>query len=176
LLLHLAQGRNGSKIPLSKCVGSPDERFVDIGEHLDCSEIKFDEVLVDVKLNERLFSGIEWPNEFRDIRPDITIHRPQLKRTTLIENKTVGANLEDQLDRYHQVKRHLNKEGWSAEFLLLISFGYEIRREWKAIEESETKLVLWEDVLHVMDSIEFFRSIIGSSLKPYYERLVKVGV
>jgi hypothetical protein len=170
LVLHLARGKDNFKIPLKKCVGSPKESFNSLGEYLDCSDVKFEEVLVDAKLNQRLFPDL--PNEFRDIRPDIMIHRPKLKRIALIENKTVGADLGEQLDRYHEVKAHLSKEGWSVEFFLLISSGYEIRREWGAIEKTETKLILWEDVLRIMDSIEFFRSTIGVSLKPYYEKWV----
>jgi|SRR5579864_4774320 len=174
LVLHLAQGGNTSKIPLCKYVGSLGEGFIDLGEYLDCSDTKFDEVLVDAKLNNELFGIDEWPNEFSGIRPDVLFHRPKLKRTTLIENKTVGANLDRQLDRYHKIKRYLDKNGWSAEFLLLISLGYETERVWKAVEESETKLILWEDVLRVMDSIEFFRSILPSPMKPYYEKLATV--
>lgn len=170
LVLHLARRENPPKIPLRKCVGSPKESFNFLGEYLDCSDAKFDEVLVDAKLTQELFSGIDWPDEFRDIRPDIMIHRPKLGRITLIENKTVGANLGEQLDRYHEVKEHLSKEGWSVEFFLLISSGYETRKEWRAVEKTETKLILWEDVLRIMDSIEFFRSIIGAPLKSYYEK------
>ncbi|MFZ0465540.1 MAG: hypothetical protein WBE20_10975 [Candidatus Acidiferrales bacterium] len=170
LLLHLARGEDNFKIPLKKCVGSPEESFNSLGEYFDCSDVKFEEVLVDAKLNPKTFPDL--PSEFRDIRPDIMIHRPKLKRIALIENKTVGADLGEQLDRYHEVKAHLSKEGWSAEFFLLISSGYEIRREWRAVEKTETKLILWEDVLRIMDSIEFFRSIIGVSLKPYYEKWV----
>lgn len=169
LVLHLARADN-PKIPLRKCVGSPKESFNFLGEYLDCSDVKFDEVLVDAKLTQRLFPGIAWPNEFRDTRPDIMIHRPKLKRITLIENKTVGANLGEQLDRYYEVKEHLSKEGWSVEFFLLISSGYENRREWRAVEKTETKLILWEDVLRIMDSTDFFRPIIGASLEPYYKK------
>lgn len=126
LLLHLARGEDNFKIPLKKCVGSPEESFNSLGEYFDCSDVKFEEVLVDAKLNPKTFPDL--PSEFRDIRPDIMIHRPKLKRIALIENKTVGADLGEQLDRYHEVKAHLSKEGWSAKFFLLISSGYEIRR------------------------------------------------
>lgn len=173
LILFLARDPNRPKIPLSRCVGAPNERFLDAKEYLDCDDIQFDELLVDARLSQKLFEGALWPNEFRDLRPDITIHQPRKKRLVLIENKTVGAQLGEQLDRYHDLKKRLTQDGWSAEFLLLISIGYEIRREWKAIEETDTKLILWEDVLRVLDTIEVFRSLFGSPLLPYYEKLKK---
>jgi hypothetical protein len=173
LVLHLAHGGANPRIPLRKCVGSPNEKFCTLEESLDCSHIKFDELLVDAKLNQKLFPGIDWPSEFRDIRPDIMIHQPGNKLMKLIENKTVGADLGDQLERYHDVKGYLNKQGWSADFFLLISAGYEIRREWRNVEETGTKLILWEDILRIMDSIDFFRSLFGAPLKPFYEMLPK---
>ncbi|MGB6877081.1 MAG: PD-(D/E)XK nuclease family protein [Candidatus Acidiferrales bacterium] len=171
LVLHLAHHGNDYRIPISRCIGAPNERFLETGAHLDCNDIKFDELLVDAKLSQRLFSEIDWPDKFRDIRPDILIHQPRIKRVVLIENKTVGAELGDQLDRYHELEACLTEHGWSAEFLLLISLGYEIRREWRAIENSETRLILWEDILKVMDSIEFFRSVFDVPLRSYYEKL-----
>src|ERR1700680_382593 len=159
LVLHLARGSANPRIPLRKYVGSPDEGFPSLEEPLDCSNIKFDELLVDARLNQTLFPGIDWPIAFKDIKPDIMIHQHDAKRTVLIENKTIGHHLGRQLDRYHAVRKYLESKGWKAEFLLLISFGYETKREWRAVETTETKLILWEDVLRIMDSIEFFRSL-----------------
>jgi hypothetical protein len=71
-----------------------------------------------------------------------------------IENKTLGAAVGKQLQLYLDVKDYLTGQGWEAQIHLLISVGYETEREWKMIEQNSVPLILWEDVLSVIDQIE----------------------
>ncbi len=170
LLLYQSAVKDFTGIPLRRCV---KQRFPFADETLECKNLKYSEVLVDVKLSRHLFPI--WDSRFDGLRPDILIYRKEARLVTLIENKTIRASLGDQLSRYRDIRDFLRREGWSAAFYPLISHGYETTREWKSIEDLDLKLILWEDVLRLMDGIPFFKSLFDVELSQFYRSSEGLG-
>ena len=75
-----------------------------------------------------------------------------------------------EIQLYLDMKDYLTRQGWEAQIHLLISLGYETAREWKMIEQKKVPLILWEDVLSVIDQIECFRNLfVDVHLGDYYK-------
>lgn len=134
--------------------------------------LKHSQVIVDGKINNDAFDGIEIPNEFYNLRPDLCINNG--KDIIFIENKTIGAVLfESQINLYEKLAQFLNEsgQGYHARVYFLISIGYENR--WESLRVKETgspKLLLWEDVLREMDTIDWIKTCFaGCDLSQYYD-------
>lgn len=168
LLLYLAKRPGNGEIPLRRYVSKPKWKYVRDGS-LDYHELEFKDILVEPKLSGEVFGGIKWPKEFVDLKPDILVLRPKPRMAVLIENKTIGARFGKQLERYIEIRHHLKASGWSVEFLPLLSVGFEAQYEWENLEKHHLRLILWEDVLRLLDTIELFRAFFaGVELRTYY--------
>jgi hypothetical protein len=168
LVLYLAKHPESPSLPIKECKLGPKWSYDPIGA-VDCVGLTFRDVLVEPKLTEKLISST-WPTAFLNLRPDIVLWQSERKKVLFIENKTLGAAVGKQLQLYLDVKDYLTGQGWEAEIHLLISLGYETEREWKMIEQNSVPLILWEDVLSVIDQIECFRNLfVDVRLGDYYE-------
>lgn len=168
-VLSLAKVPDNHKIPLRRYVSKPKWEYPVI-RVIDCQKFSFGSVLVEQKLKPEDFNipKSEWPNTFPE--PDVVLIDRDEKRVQIIENKTIGASLRTQLKRYKDLEKYLRANAWRAEVVLLLSVGYEERHEWKYIDEQKFSVILWEDVLRMIDQIPQLRSFfIGEELKQFYQ-------
>ncbi len=169
VLLHLAKHPKSGEIITKEYRRGPVWAYCEAGG-LDLLELSFSEVFVEPKLTAELFQGLRWPKDFWNLVPDIVISRPKRRRTIFIENKTTGANIRKrQLKDYLGAIEYLKHNDWNAELVYLMSIGYQPDREWNLIEENRVRVILWEDVLRVIDGVECFRSLFDVELPPFDE-------
>lgn len=167
-VLHLGAQSKPEPIAVYQCNGEKDWRFTLARDRsLDCTGLKYDEVFVEQKLHKDIFELRAWPDELGGVSPDILIVRRPRKTAILIENKTIRATFNGQIERYLRIVNHLCEQGWSARFLPLISCGYEVERERRLLQDLD--VILWEDVLRRMDKMEHFRALFDHPLRTYYE-------
>lgn len=101
-----------------------------------------------------------------DVVPDVIIEHAQ-KIVTIIENKTQGTGI-GRLDEYIQASKKLQDMGYKATTYLLISVGHPRNDIWKVVLQQGIPLLLWEDVLRLIDGIGWLRDLFGKDLAPYY--------
>jgi hypothetical protein len=58
--------------------------------------------------------------------------------------------------------------GYNANTYLLTSVGNTENAIWKVVLQQEIPLLLWEDVLKLIDGIGWLRDLFNEDLKPYY--------
>jgi hypothetical protein len=173
LLLYVAKHPEDGPIPLKRFVTNGTSwTFESDGNLQPPQGLRFEEVLTEPRLSQRVFGVAEWQNVFTDLRPDVVGISARSRKVILVENKTVGAYLgpnAEQLITYLGLAEHLQSHSWEAECLLLISVGYEGNQEWKVIRDRKVRLILWEDILRLMDKIDRFRELFsGVNLSIYY--------
>lgn len=173
LLLYLAKHPEDGPIPLKRFVTNGTNWAFEPDGNLELpAGLRFDEVLTEPKLSQKIFGVSEWQNVFTDLRPDVMMIDVRSRSAILVENKTVGADLgpnAEQLITNLRLAEHLRSHSWKAESLLLISMGHERNQEWKVIRDRKVRLILWEDVLRLMDGINRFRELFtGVDLSIYY--------
>ncbi|MBI3484895.1 MAG: hypothetical protein HY012_07055 [Acidobacteria bacterium] len=172
LVLYLAKHPHDPRIPIKEYRSGARWHYLRTGL-LNCAGLSYSDVLMEAK-PDQVFGEINWNTKFLKLKPDITILRQQEKRVILIENKTVGTHIGDQLKLYVQLARILgSRPGWTCDVIFLVSLGYQDyqdERDWKALEIAGTKLILWEDVLRIVGRIDCFRELFDvPDLRPYYE-------
>ncbi len=179
LLLHLAKNNMSNKIPvrkLKKFDENKDCLFFEPAVPLDLAGLKFSTLAVEAGLSQKvapdMFQVSNWPKGLSRMEPDITICEPEKKQAIFIENKTVRAQVGRLID-YLGLGKRLEKDGWKIETIVLISLGNSKSQIWKTIEDrnEELHVILWEDVLRIIDEIEEFRSFFDVSLAPYYQQV-----
>lgn len=150
-------------------------RYVYGKEKIECQGLRPSDVLVEPALRGEPFGLTTWPTDFGNLRPDILVLSSDRRDAILIENKTVGAPIKHkELSTYPEIASLLQRAGWNASFLLLLSVGCEgvSNRTWQIIERKTIRLILWEDVLKIMDSTSVFRELFDVNLKPYYHAVL----
>jgi hypothetical protein len=173
LLLHLATFPSDGRIPLRRFVTRETEWSYTPAGNLEIpAGLLYEQVLAEPRLSQTFFRLSDWDSSFEALRPDVAVINPTAQFVVLIENKTVGADLgtkASQLTTSLKLIVHLLKHSWKAESLLLISAGYTNNRDLRAIRDGKVRLILWEDVLRLMNKIERFRQAFpGVDLSEYY--------
>lgn len=108
----------------------------------------FSNVVVDGKLKGAAFSITPWPDQFLDLRPDVTILDPSRgKAVTFVEVKTIGASVARNIYPYDDLVKFLRDNGWVSDVYYLLSEGHEAESDWKKLCECESRILKWEDVL-----------------------------
>ncbi len=126
-VLHLANDADGRTIPLKRYQRAAQYwQYVPAIEpqlkELPCRGLTLANVLMEARLTDAVF-GTPWPQQFVDLRPDLTILRSVERQVILIENKTIGASIGAQLDTYVAAVDYLRQQGWDAHAVLLIKSG-----------------------------------------------------
>jgi hypothetical protein len=101
-----------------------------------------------------------------DVAPDVIIEHAE-RVVTIIENKTQGTG-RGRLDEYIRARDELRRTGYNATTYLLISVGHPRSDIWKAVLQQGIPLLLWEDVLRLIDGIGWLRELFDEDLNPYY--------
>jgi len=178
LLLHLAQSGLDVIIPIYRY--DQDERtwrFSKIqNAKLDYRNLTFLNIVIDGKLTETPFGLDQWPVVFLDIRPDIMLICRDEKRFVFIEVKTTEQLKIGQIERYGEAVKHLEAQGWRGDSLYLVSGG-NVDSQATYIAKHNVRLILWEDVIRIIDDIPHLRSIFsGVELKQFYARVPMEGM
>lgn len=107
--------------------------------------------------------------EFSNLRPDIIVRDLETKQFTFIEVKTLEKLDPYKLDLYDRARRHIAENtSWTGKLLALVSVG-NVDSAAQYLSDNEIRLLLWEDVLRVIDRIEPLRSVFsGIELKRFY--------
>jgi hypothetical protein len=166
LLLYLACNRSATTIIPTKTLrkGSFHE-----APGLNIRNLRFQNVVVEGRLSKHSFGLPDWPDDFADLKPDVTIVYRDIHRAVLIENKTIGASIAPNVDKYLQLRDYLRRDcQWEAELYYLISCGHETHRDWELIADYSLALILWEDVLRIAADTPF-GEIFGLDLREYAE-------
>lgn len=172
LVLYISKSKLNFKIPLYRFVVNHNNNpwgFQEDGE-LQTDGLAFKDIFVEPKLANLL------PNEaaVQGYRPDIAIFYRNDKRLVIIEDKTIGAKLGNEIDNYKTLADKLGKKlEYETEVLLLISVGEENNGDWKKIENTQgIKLILWESILQILNNPALpFQRLFDEDLKPYAEIL-----
>jgi hypothetical protein len=169
LLIDLARHQPDVTIPLWRYeTNDASWRFHQSGTSLAVAGATFSNVMVETKLTTELFPEVPWKPDFiSKPRPDLLIHQPDSRRTTIIEDKTELANV-GKLTLYGEMTQHLLTHGWDARFIVLISCGHPNDAIWDEIERQRLELLLWEDVLQLVDQSQYLREIFDKPLSAYY--------
>ena len=171
LLLHLCAQSEPATIPLRRYHRSNDKETYPLTGSLDYHPLSLRSLLVEARLSaavaKDLFQVPDWPQEFERLEVDIALSIPQHNRIVLIENKTVRGSA-NSLERYAAVADYLRKKGHCAHLHVLISCGHPNNDIWNTIEREGLEIIIWEDVLRLLHSTEFFRGIFHDELPDYF--------
>ena len=169
LLLHLSKTKHAERIiPIKRYSGGPRWSYPQ-EDWLDHGCLTFSNVLAEPKLTGALFDMDDFPEVYENLKPDVLVADKQRRTAILIEGKTIGEEVvQVQLERNIALCSLLEGKGWRTNLHYLMSLGHENKADWPKVEGKVT-LILWEDVLRVMDQIECFRSLFDVDLKPYYQ-------
>jgi hypothetical protein len=141
-------------------------RYERLPEFFDFHGVKLSDIHVEAAI-PNVFTELA-KNEPLRINPDIIIKRDAEKPVTIIENKTHRAGI-GRVVEYIQAGKELRRMGYNATTYLLISVGNERNDIWKVVlQQKEIPLLLWEDVLRLIDDIGWLRELFDDDLKPYY--------
>ena len=171
-LLHLGKKKNnGNQLSIWWCKKPPYPPWYEPrpkNSFLDLRGLEFDDLAVEPPtLAGRYFeTNVEVPPNIGGIRPDVLVRLRSAgsnidTRYVLIENKTVGADLNtNQLEGYARLLSFLDGQNIQSQFLLLLSVGTTeaIYRSAKALQqklEVRFGLLLWEDILQQMKESQF---------------------
>lgn len=182
LLLYLAKQNRSANIPLRRLREYDDKRTIfEPAGRLDYQGITFSNLAVEARMKhvaKHLFNISEWSSSLASVEPDITICWPEGRgrkgrAAAVVESKTVRAKA-GRLESNLLVKKCLEDHQWDVDLIVLISLGNSQDDIWKVIEANNTEflVVLWEDVLRVLDEIEMFKSFFDVRLAPYYEQVI----
>ncbi|PYR14504.1 MAG: hypothetical protein DMF94_34195 [Acidobacteria bacterium] len=167
LLIDLGRHQPHVTIPLWRYeTDHANWRFHQSGTSLAVAAATFSNVMVETNLATELFPGIPWDERFL-CTPDLLIHQQDSRRITIIENKTERASI-GRLALYGAVNQHLLTCGWDARLVVLISCGHPDDSIWREIERQRLELLLWEDLLRLIDQSQYLRWIFDEPLSSYY--------
>ncbi len=95
------------------------------------------------------FPAESWPLTLHNLRPDVVFRDESPLKATLIEVKTRGASVRQNIENYERVVEFLVDNGWNARLFYLLSAGHEDgpRGDWELLEKTRGRIILWEDVL-----------------------------
>ena len=128
---------------------------------------RYDTLVADARLRGEPFGIAEWPNDFLDLRPDLTFIRPGAARQVVfVETKTIGASVKGNVGRYAELVAWLEGQGWTAELYYLMSAGHEALNDWKLLAEAGARILRWEDVFEAAAETPF-GALFGEPLANY---------
>jgi hypothetical protein len=83
--------------------------------------------------------------------PDLVLIDKKDENTTnitLIEVKTVGAGVKDNVTKYRKLVHLINgMDGYTCELYYLMSYGHENKSpDWRLLEEDAANIILWEEL------------------------------
>lgn len=98
---------------------------------------------------ETVFPAESWPLALHNLRPDVIDRDPTARNATLIEVKSRGASVRGNAENYERVVEFLVDNKWNARLFYLLSAGHEDgpSGDWKVLEKTRSRIILWEDVL-----------------------------
>jgi hypothetical protein len=175
LFIHRALKGNALPIPIWRFEADQKPwRFYRAADVLELSDVRPSNVMVERTLKIDLFSGLQsWPPNLITT-PDILIYRKDSRRLVIIENKTKGTGT-GSIREYWKAAQYLKKCGWEADLLVLISCGHPNDSIWNVVKELQLKLLLWEDLLKIADSMDWSKSLFEEDLREYYEQPLLQG-
>ncbi len=134
---------------------------------IDMSMMTYQNTVVDGRLRKDVFGLSEWPNQFLDLKPDITIIPSKNERTVLfIEVKTVGTSVKRNALLYQALRDYMRGLGWSAELIYLMSKGHEEPSDWAVLRNTDALVFTWEDVFLQAQGTTF-ENLLGEPLHSY---------
>jgi len=128
-------------------------------EHLDFSGMNSKNTIVEGGLTSTVFGlkESEWSKDFSNIKPDI-VHIGE-ERIVIIEVKTIGASVKENMNLYKRLVECLQKYTQkNVSLYYLLSYGHRPNSDWKHLEKYASNILLWE---------EFFSKIKDSELATY---------
>jgi len=144
LVLFLAHEDAEASIPL---YAYNAENAIHRTGSFDFNGYTYSKTVIEGALRGDVFAFDIWPNEFLNLKPDITFWIPEKKKVVFVEVKTIGASIQGNASTYVALRDHMRKEGWDAHLYYLLSHGHEATNDWPVIEKSSIPFILWEDVL-----------------------------
>lgn len=124
-------------------------------------------LVADARLNGEPFGIGRWPNEYLNLRPDITyIKSKEHREVVFVETKTIGASVQGNIELYEGLIGFLRQEGWAAEFYYLLSLGHEQTRDWSLLADVSANVITWEDVFSAAKGSPF-SDLFGEPLAKY---------
>jgi hypothetical protein len=127
---------------------------------LNLGDMSYQNTVVDARLNKEVFGISEWPNQFSDIKPDITLlNLSAAKSAVFIEVKTIGTTVKRNARLYLELRDHMRKIGWQSDLFYLMSEGHEEESDWPELQEIDSRILLWEDV---------FKQSAGTPFEPLF--------
>ena len=116
----------------------------------------YSNLIADARLNGEPFGLSEWPNEYLNLRPDVTSLRSlESRQVAFIETKTIGASVRGNVTLYARLVDFLRSEGWTVELYYLLSVGHEEPRDWPMLAASSAAILLWEGVFEAASGSPF---------------------
>lgn len=89
-------------------------------------------------------------------KPDITLINQSKDNThiTMIEVKTVGASVKDNVNNYQETVKEINTiDGYTCDLYYLMSYGHEDSpKDWKLLEGVKANIILWEELFLKMQN------------------------
>ncbi len=128
-------------------------------EHLDFSGMNSKNTIVEGGLTHTVFglNESQWNKDFSNIKPDI-VHIGE-ERIVIVEVKTIGASVKENMDLYQRLIKCLEKyTSKSVSLYYLLSYGHRPNSDWTHLENYGSNILLWE---------ELFLKIKDSELAPY---------
>lgn len=134
---------------------------------LDLGSMSYQNTVVDARLKKEVFGIKEWPNQFLDIKPDITLLNATAKKSVVfIEVKTIGTSVKRNVLLYPDLRDHMRKLGWQSDLFYLMSDGHEETSDWSVLRKTDSRILLWEDVFKLSISTPF-ETLLGEGLLSY---------
>jgi hypothetical protein len=168
-LLDEAQAPTPRRLPVWRYLHR--DRYWRSGE-FDVAGLHFSNVVVEGSLCARPFDCLSLPQEYRALKVDLVLIRD--RRVTLIETKTIGASIANNLLRYVALTDYLRSQGFEADLYHLLSYGHETRNDWRLISQHKVPFIFWEDVFWLASSTRWSHTL-GIDLNQYTERPVDAG-
>ena len=128
-------------------------------------------LIVEGNISKKVFFTSEktnWDNDFSNIKPDLLWINEKEKKVKIIEIKTIGASVTNNLKLYRRFNDFLNKNGWKSDLYYLLSYGHEKTSDWDKLEEDNANIILWEEIFLAISNTEI-EYLVGSNLKDYTE-------
>lgn len=170
-LIYISLNMSGYRIPVYK---SDDEGYLTAEGGFVVSGFDCNNTVCENGLSGDIFGINPFDNRFNGIKPDILHVGSQNKKVILIEVKTLSESVVRNISLYSDLNGFLNSNSWSCELYYLLSHGHETPKDWPALSEHGSNILIWEDLFSVMSKSPI-SDLIGESLGEYCLPPVKRG-
>ncbi|MBK7002427.1 MAG: hypothetical protein IPH35_21490 [Rhodoferax sp.] len=161
---YMARSGKGILLPVFKVNESND---LVPESSIDLSGMTYENTVVDARLRKEVFGLPDWPNQFNDIKPDITVLRSGASASVIfIEVKTIGTSVKRNALLYPALREHMRSLGWESELYYLMSKGHEEITDWPVLRDTDSKILRWEDIFAKTAGTPF-ENMLGESLPTY---------